>query len=445
MRGIRLGAMAAAGALLLAAAPAGARQVEVAGSLAPKGVVTIAWHGDPARGCAAAGLCGYSGSVTMLANDGYYDFTLAGRRLLDSYAFIESYDRQPIVRVKRTEAGAEGGACVDTLSGTAIDLNTARAGRNRLRLSLDEEGISPGRCAGPELAGLLTKLPHRTRALSRIVAGRARVADFSGDVAFSQGRFAGTIHSTLRVGFRKGDAGTFESRPPRAPGGRRLIRVADVHAVYRVASLTGGISTSFGGLTDPPCADLDACGLSGSSSWAVSSAHGSFAFEAVARARRGDRGLRGALAAVRRGPASVYGEADLSRNLGTTTADLRRADGGAGCHDTASASSPGVAAYNEPATRLTFEFAGEDAFPSRTDLVRTGCPGPREDDVLGLGAPAAGSVSMKVFGRKTMKARMRGSGRYERKAYAGTQSTDLTLGLRLVSIHASYRRARGIG
>jgi hypothetical protein len=444
MRGTRPAVALPAAVLLASAAPAAARPVEVSGSLAPRGTVTIAWHGDPARGCAAAGLCGYSGSVTIPADDGNYDFTMAGGRLLDGYVFVESYARQPVVRVKRTEAGAEGGACVDTMSGTAIDLNTARAGRNRLRLSLDEEGVSPGRCAGPELTGLLTKLPHRTRTLSRLVAGRARVADFSGDATFSRGRFSGTIHSTLRVGFRKGDAGVYESGPPGGRSRRRRIRVADVHAVYRVVTLEGAISTSFVGLTDPPCADLDACGVSGSSRWAVRSAHGRFAFDATARARRGDRGVRGAVAAVRRGPARVFGDGDLSRSVGTTTADVSRAGGGGACHDRASASSPGVSVYNEPRTRLRFEFAGEDAAPSPTDLLRTGCPGPREEDVLGFGSPAAGSVSMQAFGRQTITTRMRDSGRFERSAYSGTHSSDLTLGLRLVSIHASYRRARGI-
>lgn len=444
MRGTWPAAGASAAAFFALASPAGARSVEVAGSLVPSGAVTIAWHGDPSRGCAAAGLCGYSGSLTVRPDEGDYDFTLAGGRLRDSYAFLDSYEGQPIVRVRRREAGTDGGACVDTLTGWAIDMNAARAGGDRVRFALDEEGLSPGRCAGPALPGLLSKLPRRMRTVSRIAAGRARAADFSGDVPFSKGRFSGTIHSTLRVGFRNGDGGAFEGGPPRRPGRPGKTRVADVHAVYRVASFTGAVSTSFGALTDPPCADLDACGVAGSSRWAVSSAAGRVVLDATARARRADRGVRGALAAVRRGPASVYGDGNLARNFGTITADVSR-DGGADCHDTASASSPGVAALNEPAKRLTFEFAGEDAYPSPDDLLRTGCPGPREEDVLGFATPAAGSVPLKAFGTRTIGVRMRDSGRFERSGYSGTHSIDLRLGLRLVSIHASYRRARGIG
>jgi hypothetical protein len=139
----------------------------------------------------------------------------------------------------------------------------------------------------------------------------------------------------------------------------------------------------------------------------------------------------------------VFGEGDLSRNLGAITANVNRA-GGATCQDTASAGSPGVAVLNEPAQRLTFELGGEDAFPSIVDIVRTGCPGPRDEDVLGRGAPAVGSVSLAAFGQGSIAARMRGSGQFSANGYSGTRSADLTLELKRVSIRAAYRRARGI-
>src|SRR4051794_1815341 len=94
MRGIALGAMVGAAALF-AVAPAHAREVELSGDLFGSGGITISWHGDPARGCAAAGLCGYSGSVNVRPDDGQYDFTLAGGRLRDSYSFLDVYSRRP--------------------------------------------------------------------------------------------------------------------------------------------------------------------------------------------------------------------------------------------------------------------------------------------------------------------------------------------------------------
>src|SRR5436189_2288314 len=111
MRGISLGAMAAAAALA-AAAPAGAHTTELQGDMSATGAVTVTWHGDPARGCAAAGLCGYSGSVGVQGVEGGYDFLLAGgRRLRDGYRYLDT-GSSPLVRVKRAD-GTQEGACVD--------------------------------------------------------------------------------------------------------------------------------------------------------------------------------------------------------------------------------------------------------------------------------------------------------------------------------------------
>ncbi|MGH2855968.1 MAG: hypothetical protein ACRDMJ_00630, partial [Solirubrobacteraceae bacterium] len=69
MRASLVKAIAAIGALActaLAAAPAaGAPGRQVTTTMT--GALTIAWQADPARGCAAAGLCGVSGSLEMLA------------------------------------------------------------------------------------------------------------------------------------------------------------------------------------------------------------------------------------------------------------------------------------------------------------------------------------------------------------------------------------------
>jgi len=98
-----------------------------------------------------------------------------------------------------------------------------------------------------------------------------------------------------------------------------------------------------------------------------------------------------------------------------------------------------------PARRLSFEFGGEDTYPSDVDLLRTGCPGPRDEDVLGLRNPAAGSVPLAALGRSSIDVRMRGSGHFRAAGYSGTRSADVALGLRRLSLRAVYRRARGIG
>src|SRR4051794_18886555 len=107
MRGTRPVVALPVAALLAWAAPATAGQIEVSGSVVPRGALTTAWHRDPARGCGAAGLCGYSGSVTVQPDEGNYGIPAAGGRLLDGFASSESYKRPPIDRGRRAEAGTE--------------------------------------------------------------------------------------------------------------------------------------------------------------------------------------------------------------------------------------------------------------------------------------------------------------------------------------------------
>jgi hypothetical protein len=440
MRGIAIGAMAGAAALV-AAAPADARAVGASGNLVSRGGITVAWHGDPARGCAAAGLCGYSGSVEIRPDQGQYDFVLKGRRLAESYSFLDLYSTPPVIRVKRTDAAGEDGACVDQPLASDFGLTAANAGHGQVRFGLAVPDLSTARCAGPDLSSLVARLPRRTRSLSRLTK-RGAFVDFSGQVPFTAGRFRGTVRSTLRLRFSRSAPDVSSHSVPRPPDRRPRVRIVQLHARYRVTRVEGSLSGSFAALTDPPCADLDACGVSGTVTWAVSSNRGIFAIDAFARARRTDHGVRGALAAIRRGRGIVYGDGDLARDFGTTTADVSRS-GGTPCHDTAGASAPGLAVTDAASRRLTFELGGEDAFFASADLMRTGCPGPRDEDVLGVHRLAAGSLPIGVLADRSFGVRMRGSGRFASHGYSGTRSADFTLGLLRTSVRATYRRARG--
>jgi hypothetical protein len=272
------------------------------------------------------------------------------------------------------------------------------------------------------------------------------MVDFSGEVPFSAGRFSGTIRSTLRVRFSpasQNEVYTSRGRPPGPPHRRPLVRVVHLSASYRVSSLTGSLETSFGALAGTPCDDRDACGVMGTSTWAVSATRGTLRIDADAFARRSDHGVGGALAAVRRPGGYVFGDADLSRSLGQTTVDLSRPSGSS-CHDTAHAGSPGLAAYDSSGRRFTFELGGEDTYSPAVDLIRTGCPGPRDSDAIGDRALASGSVPLQVLGRRAFTVDLHGSWGFGSNGYSGRTTSRFTLDLRRISMHASYRRARGI-
>jgi hypothetical protein len=443
MRGIGLGAIAVPAALI-AAAPAAARDVAYNGTLHVSGGVTISWHGDPARGCAPAGLCGYSGFLNIQPSESEYNFLVNGRgHPIDGYGSLDLFDSPPQVRVKRTEAGGDQGGCVDTSPIELVDVRVSRAGGRRVRLGLSAYGLDTGRCAGPRLPNLLTRLPRRTRSVSKLVRGGAAV-DFSGSFPYAQGRFSGTVRSNLRVTFAKPapDVVTPPSRPPRPPHRPRVVRVVRLHAIYRVNALTGSLATQFAGIADPGCADFDACGVDGSSSWQVAANGGTFSFYGEALARRKDHGVRGALAAIRRPNGFVSGYSHLGNDPGTVTADVSRS-GGERCRDTARVAWSAVAAANEGA-RLVFEFGGEDEVgmpPS--GALRTGCPGPRDQDVVGFNTAGHGSVPLTALGRRSFGVRVSGSGRFSGHGYAGTRTAELTMGLQRVSLRAVYGRARG--
>jgi hypothetical protein len=443
MRGISLGALAVTAALLAPAASAGAHTTELQGDMSATGAVTVTWHGDPARGCAAAGLCGYSGSVGIQSVDGGYDFILAGgRRLRDGYGYLDTAS-SPIVRVKRAEGTQEGG-CVDTPPGFTLDLTTARAGANRTRLGLDAEGLSSGRCAGPGIRRVVALLPRRALSLSRLKRAPQAV-DMSGEVPFKSGHFSGVVRSTLRLRLARPGAGGTDiiyphRRPPRDH--RKRVRVVHLHAVYRVQRFAGTLTASFGGLADPGCTDFDACGLTGSSSWSLDSGRGAFVFDVYTRARRSDRGLRGALRAIGRGRALVEGDGDPGRVFGHTVVDLTRPDG-APCHDTARVSPPGVSAYSVRAGRVHLEFGGDANVLAGGELLRTECPGPRDEDILGPDVIATGSMPAAFLARRSITARLRDRRAFKGHGYSGTENAGFTVGLRRVSARAKYLRVRG--
>jgi hypothetical protein len=215
-----------------------------------------------------------------------------------------------------------------------------------------------------------------------------------------------------------------------------------LHSVYRVQRLAGALSATFGGLTDPPCADFDSCGVSGSSRWALDTTRGTIAFDAYARAKRSDRGLRGAFAALRRGRGLVFGDGGAAHVFGTTTADVSR-PGGTPCHDTARVASPGIDVYTRVRGHVGLDFGGDTSIRADRDLTRAGCPGPRDEDILAPAIVAEGSLPAAAFAERTVTAPLRLQERFKGHGYAGSVRSDFTLELRRISARAQYRRVRG--
>src|SRR4051812_50181456 len=59
-----------------AATPSEARGRELSAGLSATGSVFVTWHGDRARGCGPAGLCGYRGSASAAPGEGQIYLTV---------------------------------------------------------------------------------------------------------------------------------------------------------------------------------------------------------------------------------------------------------------------------------------------------------------------------------------------------------------------------------
>src|SRR5438034_38481 len=95
------------------------------------GEIVVSWHGDPARGCAAAGVCDVSGSLVYRP-----DSVEVRGRLFDTgrFAPVEAdLDSQgpSTVRVRRLTSSGGSALCVDTVDTSSFYLAPRRQGDSR--------------------------------------------------------------------------------------------------------------------------------------------------------------------------------------------------------------------------------------------------------------------------------------------------------------------------
>jgi hypothetical protein len=122
-----LAGMLAGAALAPLALPAHA----VAETFTTTGSITFTWHGDPARGCAAEGLCAVQGELTLAAQ---------GSVSVESFGANPRRVDAPLETsgsTARVLDGAGAGECVDVVSGPG--------GENDLRISRGAGGRLVGR------------------------------------------------------------------------------------------------------------------------------------------------------------------------------------------------------------------------------------------------------------------------------------------------------------
>ena len=415
-----------------------------------RGTLTYAWHGDPARGCAAAGLCGTHGSA-IVHFDGFGNLTSRGR---DGLIVLDG--ASATVRVRRDDPSTAPGECVDTTSFDGIGV-TLRRVKGRSYTAIIGGPVSAGRCAGPlasDTAGL--------RLAAKRLPGRNLGFDLRGSASFAAGPFSGELISTVMLrpdtadqqGALTGESSSSSSSsggsPPRPPRVRHvLVEFATIR--YRMIGATGALQMTFDGAPQPYCVPLDNCGSTGSVSVSVKRFSAGLDVSGVRTVPR-RVGRRQAIADLRAGrlrPTSV----GLFSSVDATIAETMVQAGAGTCLDTARSRiqlfvggpfGPGRANGSIPAVLGGVDNGG--------DPLRTHCPGPSSTDIAGNGGPlgffsqvpviAQGSIARDTLGTRQIDVSLAKPGRFDGPAYAGQRGGSLVFSLTLTSVRGGTRRER---
>ncbi|HEX8120444.1 MAG TPA: hypothetical protein VF549_04180 [Solirubrobacteraceae bacterium] len=361
------------------------------------GDLAVSWHGDPARGCAEAGVCDIAGSVRLRPEGSSGGFEGTGGRRGDERAALDSlhvFGAQTAVRVIRGPLDAPFGACTDTTEASELSFVGTRLPGGRARIvagslpgAEEGSGFLAGRCAGPITADSTALLPAVEIPLRRLIEGTARM-DFTGRGAFASGPFSGEVVSTVVI--TRHSRRDRELRRPRRPTGRASARPrarpVRVEVRYRIASLSGTLTTDFTGADAPWCARLDACGMRGRHALSLGvpdGDDGTIRFLGFGPLRR--RTQAGALAALRSGALELQSGAEHVVPV-TGRADVSWPEGPR-CRDTVARD---LRLLRTAVSRqgLVVSLAHvTDPISESDDPMRTRCPGPTTADVDSAASP----------------------------------------------------------
>lgn len=332
------------------------------------GQLVVSFHGDASAGCAAHGLCAYSGTIFVRPTEGAMTLSTVrrGKRTVHEAAVVFGTGRAGNTtssRVQRAGPRGQDGTCADSQE-SLLGLSRAPVHEGAVTVRVLQRGGSmlQTRCAGPLDGDLAAVSPVVTISLAR--AGRGRTTlDLSGTRTFAAHGFAGTIDSTLAL-----KLGKPSSQRPSGPTFPPGIRTHAIHIVTERLSavrVAGEVSAAIRGTTDPViCSLLDTCGLSGTLTLGQSIQRFSAVVIAMGPATRPDRDFRTALELQRGGRSRGISVLVVVTVLGRVRAQINQA--GVTCTD---AGGVGTAS-------VTIGISGRAQGGAFAGPWRTRCPGP---------------------------------------------------------------------
>jgi hypothetical protein len=389
------------------------------------GQLTVSFHGDEATGCAARGLCAYSGTVIWepaRSGDLSVETTHFHGKVEHDVELLLSGQSDPFesnpgdvttANVHFAPDSGVGSDCADAAE-TGSDFSIPTHGQAALAsLNRSFPDVLRTRCAGPLVSDLGRLGVGSSIAVSALLRGR-RTITLGSSGAFAADGFGGTVSSTIALVLGKP---SIQRLPSRRRPSRRAISVRTVEVGYH-ASLTGRLSLRTHG--DPAsCAPLGACGANGAFSIRPDGSGGTLRLEAFTRASRPLRDVLTALGLRSDGnPRGITAiGAFFGHSLGR--ADVTVTQGSNTCRDS------GLA---PPVSILVTVARGVLSVSDATEgaAVDLRCAGPL---LLSGTKIAAATDPALILGHRRTTIRLRGRTALNDDGYAGRALSDLTLTL----------------
>jgi hypothetical protein len=415
--------------------------LQQSGSVRVTGELTVDFHGDAASGCAARGLCGYSGWVAWRpAPSG--TLTIEVSRIHGRLVYSPSLQLVDLRGIGL--GGGETGAsvqfangppgaspssshCLDAVpTGTSVPL-AVRRGRVVVSLARATPQVLDDRCAGPRYDDVAAQLPSPTLSLGAVRHGDS-VVSLIASHAFSAHGFAGTIRSTIVIHLgRLGRLTKLSAGRIRA--GKRYRQVT---VTYR-ARVDGLLTARFRGASDPAiCGPLGSCGAVGSVELAPRVRNGRAALTLYAPL---SEPLARVLATVGLGRAPNLGRPVAAGFLAWTGGGAIRegmVQGAARCRDSDSMRG-GELILGAGKGRFVGEYLAAGLDVGGGSFSGTDCPGPGG----GYALLASGRTPSSVLSRRTVTLTLDTGSRFEDYGYRVVVTPRVTLTLTRLRAHAT--------
>lgn len=397
--------------------PAGATFVSLGNvPLHVQGQIVVTFHGDPAAGCAADGLCPYSGTIVVRPRSG--DMVIATYRFHGRIGHFVTVGLQPggmqfmtAARVERSIAGQAVGMCADAAPGLFGELASSTHGRSlRIGLFARGGGTLSTRCAGPLDGDLAGTGPSVAIPLKRALRGQMTLP-LTGTGAFASHGFAGTVSSSLIL--RLGKPASNESG---FPPGTKTQRMRVVTEQLNLVGVGAQLSATVHGSPNPVvCQVLDSCALVGTLGFGPRAQAFSAEVSATGTAARPYRDFLAALGLSRSGqPRGIAVELSGSWTLSPVTVDE---------------SQSGACTGSAPGGDMFFGMtAGRAVLRGSGGLAgwRTRCPGPTPSEATLFPE----TVPVSSLGHRELTITLRPAGTVEDDGYTVSLHGHLTLTLR---------------